>query len=87
MKLLSLRKPAYQSYTYFDHPSTNSLASKAVDGNRKAIFEQGSCSHTVINAFFGPWWRVDLLRNYQITRVEVFPRKGDGHLRNGYVCT
>ena len=39
MKLLSLRKPAYQSYTYFDHPSTNSLASKAVDGNRKAIFQ------------------------------------------------
>lgn len=82
IKLLSLKKPAYQSSTYFNHPTTNSLASKAVDGNRNPIFEQRSCSHTAISGFHGPWWRVDLLRNYHITRVDVFPRKGDGRLRN-----
>ena len=80
--MLSLKKPAYQSSTYFNHPTTNSLASKAVEGNRNPIFEQGSCSHTAINGFHGLWWRVDLLRNYHITRVDVSPRKGDGRLRS-----
>ena len=84
-QIIITKKTSLSKFHIFDHPTTNSLASKAVDGNRNPIFEQGSCSHTVINAFFGLWWRVDLLRNYQITRGEVFPRKGDGRLRHVYM--
>ncbi|XP_048057043.1 uncharacterized protein LOC125274682 [Megalobrama amblycephala] len=59
---------AVQSSTY-DHLTA---AHKAVDGNRNSIYTSGSCSHT--KADWDPWWRVDLLNVYRITRVSITNR-------------
>ncbi|ROI15876.1 Fucolectin-4 [Anabarilius grahami] len=61
---------AVQSSTY-DHLTA---AQNAVDGNRNSDYHSGSCSHT--NADWDPWWRVDLLNVYKISRV-VITNRGD----------
>ncbi|XP_048057805.1 fucolectin-7-like [Megalobrama amblycephala] len=69
---LALGATAVQSSTY----DKLAAAQKAVDGNRNPIRKHGSCSHT--NADKDPWWRVDLLEVYMVTRVSITNR-GDGN--------
>ncbi|ROL51274.1 Fucolectin-1 [Anabarilius grahami] len=64
---LALGATAVQSTTY-----PQSGAQNAVDGNRNPIFSRQSCSAT--NADRNPWWRVDLLEVYKITRVSITNR-------------
>uniref|UniRef100_A0A8C2HXR1 Fucolectin tachylectin-4 pentraxin-1 domain-containing protein n=1 Tax=Cyprinus carpio TaxID=7962 RepID=A0A8C2HXR1_CYPCA len=47
-------------------------AQNAIDGNRQSIHALGSCS--VTNGDKDPWWRVDLLNVYRITRVSITNR-------------
>ncbi|XP_067217491.1 uncharacterized protein [Chanodichthys erythropterus] len=61
---LALGATAVQSSIY-----ETAAAQKAVDGNRNSIYSLGSCSHT--NADKDPWWRVDLLEVYEVTRVSI----------------
>ncbi|XP_048057798.1 uncharacterized protein LOC125275143 isoform X2 [Megalobrama amblycephala] len=66
---LALGGTAVQSTTY-DHLAA---AQNAVDGNRNPIYTSGSCSHTAWDR--DPWWRVDLLTVYKITRVSITNRR------------
>ncbi|XP_048057036.1 uncharacterized protein LOC125274677 isoform X4 [Megalobrama amblycephala] len=50
------------------------VAQKAVDGNKDSLYNLGSCIHT--KADREPWWRVDLLEVFEITRV-VITNRGD----------
>ncbi|XP_048057804.1 uncharacterized protein LOC125275148 [Megalobrama amblycephala] len=70
-KNLALGGTAVQSSTY----DQLAAAQKAVDGNRNSIRSGGSCS--VTKADKDPWWRVDLLEVYKITRVSI-TNHGDG---------
>uniref|UniRef100_A0A8C9ZN50 Fucolectin tachylectin-4 pentraxin-1 domain-containing protein n=1 Tax=Sander lucioperca TaxID=283035 RepID=A0A8C9ZN50_SANLU len=45
---------------------------RAIDGNRASNLGQGSCS--VTNNNFKPWWRLDLLKTYQINTVTITNR-------------
>ncbi|XP_066518437.1 fucolectin-1-like [Hoplias malabaricus] len=62
---------------YPDYP-----APLAIDGNKDAEFSAGSCTVTVYS--LQPWWRVDLLAQYQISsvvitnRVDCCPQRIDG---------
>ncbi len=59
---IALNKPATQSSTRF-----NGVASRAVDGNANG----NSFTHTDLEQ---GWWRVDLLDEYDINRINVFNR-------------
>ncbi|XP_066518433.1 fucolectin-1-like [Hoplias malabaricus] len=50
------------------------LAPFAIDGNRDSNVYAMSCSYT--DYYFKPWWRVDLLIQYQISSV-VITNRGD----------
>uniref|UniRef100_A0A8C1PLC9 Fucolectin tachylectin-4 pentraxin-1 domain-containing protein n=1 Tax=Cyprinus carpio TaxID=7962 RepID=A0A8C1PLC9_CYPCA len=65
---LALGGKAVQSTTY----SSFGAAQNAIDGNRQSIHALGSCS--VTNGDKDPWWRVDLLNVYRITRVSITNR-------------
>ncbi|ROL52946.1 Fucolectin-7 [Anabarilius grahami] len=69
---LALGATAVQSSTYDQFTA----AQNAVDDNKDSIYSLGSCS--VTNADMDPWWRVDLLDVYRITRVSITNR-GDGY--------
>ncbi|XP_067293266.1 uncharacterized protein [Pseudorasbora parva] len=69
---LALGAPAVQSST---NETLKASAENAVDGNRNSIFNVGSCSQT--NGEMNPWWRIDLLEFYEVTRVRITNR-GDG---------
>ncbi|XP_078126401.1 uncharacterized protein LOC144530632 isoform X1 [Sander vitreus] len=45
---------------------------RAIDGNRASNWAQGSCIHTNID--LKPWWRLDLLKTYQINNVTITNR-------------
>ncbi|KAK9957089.1 hypothetical protein ABG768_011359 [Culter alburnus] len=64
---LALGATAVQSSTY-----QLTVAKNAVDGNKDSYFNHGSCSAT--NGDKDPWWRVDLLDVYRITRVSITNR-------------
>ncbi|ROI15874.1 Fucolectin-4, partial [Anabarilius grahami] len=64
---LALGATAVQSSTY-----ETAAAQKAVDGNRNSDYHRGSCSHTKGDR--NPWWRVDLLNVYMVTRVSITNR-------------
>ncbi|XP_068136077.1 fucolectin-1-like [Hyperolius riggenbachi] len=51
-----------------------STANKAIDGNLDPEFSSGSCAHTDDDV--SPWWRVDLLQPYKISRV-IITNRGD----------
>ncbi|XP_026011122.1 uncharacterized protein LOC113014027 [Astatotilapia calliptera] len=57
---------------------TVGIAGKAVDGNRDANYQSGSC--TLTNAESDPWWRVDLVNVYTIGTVMITNRQ---ELENG----
>ncbi|XP_067217486.1 uncharacterized protein [Chanodichthys erythropterus] len=67
---LAIGARAVQSTTY-----QLTVAKNAIDGNKNSIFNLGSCSAT--NWDKDPWWRVDLLEVYEVTRVSITNR-GDG---------
>ncbi|XP_051580682.1 fucolectin-4-like [Myxocyprinus asiaticus] len=62
---LALRGQAVQSSTY-----GHLVAANAIDGDK---FK--SCSHTAVD-FNDPWWRLDLLDSYYISRV-IITNRGD----------
>ena len=45
---------------------------RAIDGNRASNLREGSCTHT--NYDLKPWWRLDLLKTYQINTVTITNR-------------
>ncbi|XP_036395444.1 uncharacterized protein LOC118785025 [Megalops cyprinoides] len=65
---VALGKKASQSSTAF-----LGKADKAIDGNRNTWYREGSCSRT--DKEEDPWWRVDLLRVYNITSVTITNRE------------
>uniref|UniRef100_A0A8D0D1E2 Fucolectin tachylectin-4 pentraxin-1 domain-containing protein n=1 Tax=Sander lucioperca TaxID=283035 RepID=A0A8D0D1E2_SANLU len=50
----------------------NDVPERAIDGNRASNYGQGSCS--VTNNDLKPWWRLDLLKTYQINTVTITNR-------------
>ncbi|XP_054903035.1 uncharacterized protein LOC129370845 [Poeciliopsis prolifica] len=48
------------------------IAYYAIDGNRAALWSQGSCSAT--NNDFSPWWRLDLGRTHKVFNVNITNR-------------
>lgn len=70
---VALNKPAVQSSTY----SSISGASRAVDGNTYGQWtsnNNNSLSSTKYQA--NPWWRVDLGKEYSITKIDIYNRVG-----------
>uniref|UniRef100_A0A3P9CZG6 Fucolectin tachylectin-4 pentraxin-1 domain-containing protein n=1 Tax=Maylandia zebra TaxID=106582 RepID=A0A3P9CZG6_9CICH len=57
---------------------TVGIAGKAVDGNRDANYQSGSC--TLTSEQSDPWWRVDLVNVYTIGTVMITNRQ---ELENG----
>ncbi|XP_075937241.1 uncharacterized protein LOC142937972 [Anarhichas minor] len=68
---VALRGKATQSDRF---ENAFSAAYNAIDGNRDANYNSGSCTHTV--QMTKPWWRVDLLDSYIVTSV-VITNRGD----------
>uniref|UniRef100_A0A8D0CQF5 Fucolectin tachylectin-4 pentraxin-1 domain-containing protein n=1 Tax=Sander lucioperca TaxID=283035 RepID=A0A8D0CQF5_SANLU len=50
----------------------NGVPERAIDGNRTSDLGQGSCSIT--QADLKPWWRLDLMKTYQINNVTITNR-------------
>ncbi|KAK2913254.1 hypothetical protein Q8A67_001653 [Cirrhinus molitorella] len=65
---LALGGKAVQSSRY----SALTAAQNAVDGSRESDYARGSCSITSWDR--DPWWRVDLLDVYRVTRVSITNR-------------
>uniref|UniRef100_A0A3P9CZ73 Fucolectin tachylectin-4 pentraxin-1 domain-containing protein n=1 Tax=Maylandia zebra TaxID=106582 RepID=A0A3P9CZ73_9CICH len=65
---LALKKTAVQSSTN----GTVGTAGRAVDGNRDASYQRGSC--TLTSGQSNPWWRVDLVNVYTIGAVMIINR-------------
>jgi hypothetical protein len=65
--LLSQRKRTWQS-----SEGWSGRPSRAVDGNTNQRYPGRSCTHTQRHGH--PWWRVDLGRRYQITKVQIWNR-------------
>uniref|UniRef100_A0A673MC86 Fucolectin tachylectin-4 pentraxin-1 domain-containing protein n=1 Tax=Sinocyclocheilus rhinocerous TaxID=307959 RepID=A0A673MC86_9TELE len=63
-KNLALGASAVQSSTY----NSIGMAHEAVDGKRPTNYKH-TCSHTAIQN--NPWWRVDLMKVYHITRITI----------------
>ncbi|XP_039662591.1 uncharacterized protein LOC120562764 isoform X2 [Perca fluviatilis] len=57
----------------------NAFPERAIDGNRASDWAQGSCTHT--NNDLKPWWRLDLLKTYQINTVTITNRGDCCHER------
>ncbi|TDH11176.1 hypothetical protein EPR50_G00058080 [Perca flavescens] len=51
----------------------NEVPERAIDGNRASNLGQRSCS--VTKKDFKPWWRLDLLKTYQINTVTITNRR------------
>lgn len=64
---IALEKRASQSST-----RNYGQANRAIDGKRASWFSMGSCTLTRTEA--DPWWRVDLLRTYNVTSVTITNR-------------
>uniref|UniRef100_A0A8C5R239 Fucolectin tachylectin-4 pentraxin-1 domain-containing protein n=1 Tax=Leptobrachium leishanense TaxID=445787 RepID=A0A8C5R239_9ANUR len=65
---LALRGISSQSSTY-DYLGA---AENAIDGSRSTNYMSGHCTHTAQDA--PPWWRLDLTKVYNVTRVKVTNR-------------
>ena len=65
---VALHKPCQQAGIRFGFPATN-----AVDGNRNGRLFGKSCIHTT--DVMKPWWRVDLLDQYLVHRVDITNRQ------------
>ncbi|GMH37918.1 hypothetical protein BSKO_05802 [Bryopsis sp. KO-2023] len=72
-KLVSRGKPTTQSSLYKDSiVKEGGLSAKAVDGNKNQRWAGKSCSLTLKT--LDPWWSVDLLDEYDVSRVEITSR-------------
>ena len=65
---LAINKPAWQISEFAE-----GVASRAVDGNLDADYENGSCTHTS-NIHITPWLTVDLGNRYLIQKVTITNR-------------
>lgn len=52
------------------------LASRAIDGNTSGLFESESITHTLKET--NPWWMLELDKEYTISEIVVFNRRGWG---------
>ncbi|XP_053565464.1 fucolectin-like [Bombina bombina] len=79
---IALQGRATQSSVYTEkHNGSYALAMNAIDGNTDTDLFHGSCMHT--NCENDPWWRVDLLGCYKISKVVVTNRGAHGSRLNG----
>ncbi|XP_035276875.1 fucolectin-4-like [Anguilla anguilla] len=70
---VALRGKATQSARFFKLNLLGySQPANAIDGNRDSNFFHGSCTITTLKP--NPWWRVDLLQEYQIVSVTITNR-------------
>ncbi|KAM9854484.1 uncharacterized protein ACBR49_003048 [Aulostomus maculatus] len=60
-------------------PYGDAAPERAIDGNRANNWPQGSCTHTQHD--LRPWWRLDLLKRYKITRITITNRRDCCHER------
>uniref|UniRef100_A0A3Q1KGE1 F5/8 type C domain-containing protein n=1 Tax=Anabas testudineus TaxID=64144 RepID=A0A3Q1KGE1_ANATE len=51
----------------------DAVPERAIDGNRASNWAENSCTHTQND--MSPWWRVDLLKTYNINTVTITNRK------------
>ncbi|XP_064410082.1 fucolectin-like [Latimeria chalumnae] len=73
---VALRGKATQSSVYSNEDGLHlGNAINGIDGNHNSNYFLGSCTHTAIEN--NPWWRVDLLDVYRISRI-VITNRGDG---------
>ena len=79
---VALRKRTYESSSFSD--TVHFRRAFAVDGNRKSLRSQKSCTHT--NKERNPWWMVDLGGSYHISYLKVTNR-GDCCGKLGYFLT
>ncbi|XP_029499639.1 macrophage mannose receptor 1-like [Oncorhynchus nerka] len=56
-------------------------ACNAIDGNKDPNADNGSCTHTMSET--NPWWRVNLLDVYKVTRVVITNRNSNPERLNG----
>ncbi|XP_076846232.1 uncharacterized protein LOC143491266 isoform X1 [Brachyhypopomus gauderio] len=70
---LALYGKATQSDLVDNPRAPQGHAYNAIDGNRDANYNHGSCTATKTQT--DPWWRVDLLDEYTVTSVTVTNRK------------
>ncbi|KAL0964921.1 hypothetical protein UPYG_G00274480 [Umbra pygmaea] len=71
-KNLALRGRATQSSLVQNPWAAFGDAQNAIDGNRNANYDLGSCTATDWQA--DPWWRVDLLDVYTVTTINIINR-------------
>ncbi|XP_064410085.1 fucolectin-like [Latimeria chalumnae] len=72
---VALRGKATQSSVYTKQDGFHlGIAINGIDGNHNSNYFLGSCTHTAIEN--NPWWRVDLLDVYRISRI-VITNRGD----------
>ncbi|KAG8550452.1 hypothetical protein GDO81_025393 [Engystomops pustulosus] len=74
-KNLALQGRATMSSIFKDtesHWGYLGMAINAIDGNPDTDYYHGSCFHT--HTELSPWWRVDLLRSYRISRITITNR-------------
>ena len=57
----------------------NGVPERAIDGNDASIYGKRSCTHT--SGQTKPWWRLDLLKRYQINTVTITNRGDCCHER------
>ncbi|CAJ0936205.1 unnamed protein product [Ranitomeya imitator] len=67
---LAFRGITSQSSTYDKFGASEN----AIDGSTSTVYMSGHCSHTDMDV--EPWWRVDLLSTYNITKVKI-KNRGD----------
>ncbi|KAG9464348.1 hypothetical protein GDO78_020082 [Eleutherodactylus coqui] len=65
---LASRGITSQSSTY-DHLGASK---NAIDSSPSAIYSSGHCSHTDLDV--EPWWRVDLMSTFNVTKVKITNR-------------
>ena len=65
---LALLRQVTQSSTF----EAQGLSKFAVDGDRNPNYHSKGCAHSTRED--NPWWRVDLLKSYEITRVTITNR-------------
>ncbi|KAL2091100.1 hypothetical protein ACEWY4_013363 [Coilia grayii] len=65
---LALQKQSTQSSTY----ETNAASKTAVDGDRDTNYHRKGCAHSTQED--NPWWRVDLGKSFDISRVTITNR-------------
>nr|XP_006014319.2 PREDICTED: fucolectin-like [Latimeria chalumnae] len=76
---VAMRGKATQSTIYNEEGDNLGIAMNGIDGNHNSNYFLGSCTHTAIEN--NPWWRVDLLDVYRISRIVITNRSDKGSER------